>query len=772
MKKLTIVFAFLVIAAGFSLRAQTGNGIGDTLHALHYDIHLTEINTDLQTLTGFTVIDLVPKVDSLTSVPLDFKALTVDSVFVNGSTKSYTHQNGVLRIFTGTTFSSQDTVTVTVYYHGQPFHENWGGYHFSGSYSFNLGVGFQSIPHNLGKAWFPCIDDFTDRATYDVYTTVPDNQKAVSGGILADTIPATDSTVIWHWKMQHAIPTYLISVATGDYVRYSDTYTGIEDTVPIFIYTRPSEQGNVAGSFVHLKDILSFYENRFGAYPFSRVGYVGTAIGAMEHASNIAYPHFAINGNTTYEYLYAHELSHMWFGDEVTCASAEEMWLNEGWASFCEMYYKTDLYGSDVVQSEMRDRNQYVLEKTHFIDNGYWALDSVPQQYTYGSTSYDKGAVTVNTLKNYLGDSLFFAAVTAYLQANAWQSKSSDDLRDFLTAYTGINMTPFFDAWVSTPGTPHFSIDSVQITGNGTPFLTDIYLKQKYRGADFLADDNILEVTFVSDRLETVTDTVHFSGSTGHSVKETPFYPKAVLLDLDEKINDATIDNYRIFSTAEDYKFPDTYFKIYIDSLTDTALVQATHHYVAPDSLKTPVSGLRLSNNRYWSIDGVFEDRIAARGRFYYNHSQYLDADLIRSRNDSVVLLYRASPACDWEPVPQTREGIWSIGYIYTDELKKGEYTLAAWDLQTVGVKNANERDRTITLFPNPAKKYLTVRADKQSDYLVKVFNLRAQLLFSVAFSGKQKKIILPDTMPHNGIIFVNILDKGKPVASKKVVLF
>ncbi len=761
----------LFLCGAYLLSAQNSNGIGDTLHALHYNIHLTEINTGNQTLAGFTNITLVPKVDNINSIPLDFKDLTTDSVFVNDVNTGFVHRDELLRILLSNPVSTSDTLSVTVYYHGHPFHESWGGFHYSGSYAFNLGVGFESIPHNLGKAWFPCIDDFTDRATYDVYATDGSAQKAIGGGLLADTVDNGNGTVTWHWRMQHAIPTYLISIAVGDYVRYSDTLEGLRDTLPIYIYTRPSEQNNVAGSFIHLKDILHFYENRFGAYPFSRVGYVGTAIGAMEHAANIAYPNFAINGNTSDEYLYAHELSHMWFGDEVTCADAEEMWLNEGWASFCEMYYKTDLYGEEVVKTEMRDRNKEVLQKTHFMDNGYWALDSVPQQITYGSTSYDKGAVVVNTLRGYLGDSLFFNGMTAYLQANAWHSRTSADMRDFLTAYTGINMTPFFDAWVSTPGTPHFSIDSTRTTGANGSFQTDIYLKQKYKGYNYLADDNVLEVTFLDAHLNKVTDTVHFSGKTGHSVKTTSFYPKAVLMDLNEKIEDATIDNYRVFTEKENYGFPDTYFKVYIDSLMDTAFIQATHHWVAPDSLKTPVSGLRLSTNRYWSINGVFEQRMQARGRFYYDNSKYLDKELIRSENDSVVLLYRRSPSEEWHAVDQVRYGIWAIGYIYTDELKKGEYTLAAWDLQTVGVQKNREKKEEIKIFPNPTQGILHIKTNKSGRYEIRIYNAQAQLLCSFYFSGKNYRLNLKSFSMDSGFVFVNVYDKNQLVKSGKVIV-
>jgi aminopeptidase N len=768
MKKIFCVFTLLFQLILVSAYAE--NGIGDTIHAVHYDIHLTGINTANNTIAGYTVVTVVSKVDSLRLIPLDFKQLTTDSVFVNGNISTFTHNGDILRILSQNTFDTGDTVHITVYYHGEPFHEGWGGFHYAGDYAFNLGVGFESIPHNLGKSWFPCIDDFTDRATYDVYATVDNGQKAVCGGILVDTLENGNGTKTWHWELPHPIPTYLISVASGNYVLYSDTYYGIEDTIPICIYTRPSEQNNVAGSFVNLKNILNFYETHFGPYPFGRVGYVGTALGAMEHAANIAYPHSVINGNTTYEYLYAHELSHMWFGDEVTCASAEEMWLNEGWASFCEMYYKKELYGDDVVKTEMRQRNNDVLQKTHIIDNGYWALDSVPQQYTYGSTSYDKGAVVVNTLKGYLGDDMFFDAMTAYLQANAWNSKSSADLRDFLTSYTGIDMTPFFDAWVSTPGTPHFSIDSTKVNENNGNYSVDIYLKQKYKGADYLAGNNILEITLIDDSLNCFTDTVHFSGRTGHSTIETAFRPEAVLLDLYEKIDDATVDNFKIFTQKENYKFPDTYFKIYIDSLFVKSLIQVTHHWVAPDSLKTPVYGLRLSTNRYWSVDGVFDDRIVARGRFYYNHSIYFDKELIRSDNDSVVLLYRESSGADWQPVNQSRMGTWSIGYIYTDQLKKGEYTLAAWDLQTVGQKQNNTEKNDVKVFPNPSTGKLNIIVPKEKIYTLKIYTPDAKLIKMLKFAGKNYRFNLMALNVPQGIFIVNVYNEKSLIKSKKIV--
>jgi aminopeptidase N len=587
--------------------------------------------------------------------------------------------------------------------------------------------------------------------------------------MLQDTIDNGDGTKTWHWSLQQAVPTYLASVATGNYVLYSDEYEGMEETIPITIYTRPSESSKVAGSFVNLKTVLAWFENRFGPYPFGRVGYTGTAIGAMEHATNIAYPHSSINGNTASESLYVHELSHMWFGDKVTCSTAEDMWLNEGWATFCAMMYVSDLYSHEQFLDMLRHEQREVLRKTHITDGGYFALNDIPQVVTYGSHAYDKGGQVTNTLRGYLGDSVFYEVMTAYLDNFAFESVASEDMRDFITDYTGIDMNGFFDAWVFTPGTPHFSIDSVGVVENGATFAADIWLKQKYKGADFLADDNILEVTFADDNFNYYTDTVHFSGKYGHSTKAIPFSPSAVFLDFYEKIGDATTDNYEYFTSPQEYKYPEAYFKLTIDQLTDSALVRVGHHWVAADSLKIPVPGLTLSPSRYWKIEGILPSGFQARGRFSYDQGNYLDNELITSQNDSVVILYREHTADEWSDPIQTRLGTWDFGYIDIEDLKLGEYTLAVWDKQIVGEKEI-EFENEIKLFPNPTNGVLNIEFSEKGEYELMLYDSVGMKIEQITVKGKSKKWKFSKPQKPSGVYFVHIMEDNKLLTIKKVV--
>jgi len=214
MKNLTLFFILVLIIISKAAVAE----VGDTIHVAHYSIHLTQINTEEQAIAGWTEASIVSKLDNLNAFSLELKALTVDSVQINHEAGLFTQSDEMVRIMLQQPVNEGESFTVKIWYHGKPFHESWGGFHWNGEYAFNLGVGFVSIPHNLGKTWFPCVDDFTDRATYDFYVTVSNQKKAVCGGVLQQVTPETDSTSTWHWKLDHNIPTYLASVAVGNYV--------------------------------------------------------------------------------------------------------------------------------------------------------------------------------------------------------------------------------------------------------------------------------------------------------------------------------------------------------------------------------------------------------------------------------------------------------------------------------------------------------------------------------------------------------------------------
>lgn len=720
------------------------SAVADTIDAIHYRIHIQDINFETQTISAETQIKLLPKMP-VSHIPLELKALEVSNVTSpDMAVIGFNHTADILRIELSETITENDTINLTITYAGVPFHESWGGFHFSGDYAFNLGVGFESDPHNLGKAWFPCVDDFKDRATYEVLVTLPNDLTAVAGGLLIEVSDAGNGNQTWHWQINQPIPTYLASVAAGDYALNSDLYQALEAEIPITVYTRPADSAKVAASFSNLHAIMDFFENRFGPYPFDRIGYAGTAIGAMEHVTNIAYPHFAINGNLSYEYLLTHELSHMWFGNMVTCADAGDMWLNEGWATFCQYFYKHDIYTPDIYRQEMNENHYDILKNAHISDGGYLSLDEVPTEYTYGTTVYDKGATVVHSLMHYLGQEVFFDAIKAYLQEFAYAPASSENMRDFLTAYTGRDMTDFFDTWVFTPGTPHYSIDSVAVSPAADQFEVNVFLRKKHKGADYVGSGHQFELSFMDENWQVITDTVQFDGTHGHCIKTIPFEPVLVMADYFDHTADATTDEAIILRQSGEFSFPKAGFRLYADAVPDTSFFRLTHHWAAPDSLKNPLSGLRLSPYRHWEVATVLATGTALRGRFFFSDGSSLDGSLLNSPADSIVILYRENTAADWRYIPQQREGLWNIGYLYVDELLAGQYTLAVWDTEIVGLHKQNQETvkPTIKAFPNPAQGQLKLQWDSKMSGSMVFTDQNGKLFKAIRFENTNELII------------------------------
>ena len=469
-RKLSIFILALVLISSLKLKAQE-HGRSDTLDVIHYDINLSIVDFTNKTISGFTTIKTAFKLPNISIINFDLLALDVDSIYLNDvKHTAYLYSDSLISINLTTPANTSDTLVFKIFYHGAPIVDgsNWGGFYFSGNYAFNLGVGFQSIPHCFGRVWFPCIDEFKDRALYDFNITTPDTMMAVCGGTLLGSVTNLNNTKTWHWRLSSPIPTYLASVAVGNYVGVNIPLTHGTDVTQAYIYVPPSDTTKARNSFLHLNDIFNSYINHWGPYQWERVGFTGVPFnsGAMEHATNISYPTFAIDGTLNYESLYAHELSHHWFGDLITCSSAEDMWINEGWARYCEGIIKGDLYPNsnpmlDGYKVFIRDLQYKFFRGTYADDGGYFPLSPMPQNITYGTTTYDKGGLIAHTLRYYLGDTIFFNSVKQVMQEFTYKPINSAQFCDRLSFYSGVDLHDFFNAWVYQPGNLHFSVDSI-----------------------------------------------------------------------------------------------------------------------------------------------------------------------------------------------------------------------------------------------------------------------------------------------------------------------
>lgn len=764
-----ILLSWLQLPAQLSGRAA----LSDTIDVVHYGIHLEVTDFTTRNIKGIATIDFTTPLSSVQPLGLNLRQLTVDSVKTADDLHlNYAHSGDYLQIILPQHITSGDTAQVRVYYHGVPFSESWGGFHFAGNYAFNLGVGFQSVPHNLGKTWFPCVDDFVDRAFYDYYIRVQNGNWAACGGLLQSVSTLCDGTKEFHWKSERTLPTYLASVAVGPYALVEDSYVGLQDTIPMMYFVRPQDTAKVAGSFQHFKQIANIFESSFGPYPFERIGITGTAIGAMEHAENIFYPHGSINGGLSDEWLFAHEFAHMWFGNKVTCASDADMWLNEGWARWCETLMREKLYNPETAKAPLRDMVQEVLRYAHMSEGGYLPLSPMPSNLTYGTHIYDKGAMVVHGLRGYLGDSLFFKGVKAYLNEYSYQPATSYQLRDVMSSSTGTDLTAFFDFHVFGPGYNHVSVDSFNITPAGGQFNVEVFLKQKLRGATIPANDCRTVLTFMNAQRDTLNRLASFSGFNGSVNFTLPFEPVLVMCDVEERFADATTDNYKILTGTGDYPYANTYFKLNVQSESDNSWVRITHHWVAPDSLRASTPGLFLSSNRYWTVEGIFSPTFDANGIFSYNRGNALDTDLITGASDSLVMLYRENAGQEWRGVSFTRTGPWQLGFITVAHLQPGDYTLAVWKKEWVGIDSKTKPGKpTLRISPNPGKGVFKVERSFSGEGLMTLTTSAGSLVKSSAVKAAERMLELDATGVLPGHYYLTVSNPGQKESATLIIL-
>lgn len=753
----------------------------DSLDVIHYNIHIDTLSPVTDTLAAHTEVVLMPRYASTNRFTLDLLELNVDSIKVNGATATWSYDDTLLAVHSPAAYNPTDTVRLEVWYNGVPQMDasGWGGFYLNNSlYAYNLGVGFDANPHVYGRVWFPCKDNFTDKATYEFWVETIPGQMAVCNGTLMGQTTGSDGNHVWHWKLHDVISTYLASVAVSDYVAVKDTLLSIDgDTIPIAIYVRPSDSADAVGSFVNLQAVLAGFESSFGPYPFERVGFVAVPFnsGAMEHATNIAYPAATIDGTLNYQTLWGHELSHMWFGDWVTCEDAPDMWLNEGFASWCEARLTEILGGTAAYKDYVRTNHASVLRKAHIDDGGYLAVSGVGHAVTYGTTVYDKGASVTHALRKYMGDNAFFTGIQYHLNRLAWGNANSDSLRISLETSSGQSLSDFFDGWVFSPGFPHFRVDSFSVTGAG-PFTVQVHVSQRQRGPAPVINSNHLPLTFLAADASMNTQMLNFSGSTGTATFTVPFSPVAVMADIEEHLTDATIDNYKTITSTGIKPYASTYFSADVQSVTDSAFLRVTHHWIAPDSLQTPMPGLNLNTVRYWTVEGNMPAGFATKGIFSYNGSaaQYLDGSWITNSEDSIVLLYRLAPGNDWQVLANVQNNPGGsptdrIGTVTANALVPGDYAFGIYDTPSGMV--AADRGIEFGLFPNPASDSFTIEFPDEEAYQVKILDMNGKVLKTIkAEAGARIREIAIEELSA-GMYLVQIKGKKGRSGSKKLMV-
>ncbi|MBX3102105.1 MAG: hypothetical protein KF690_06335 [Bacteroidetes bacterium] len=750
---------------------------------LWYGIHLKATNPAGGTVEGYTDVLVKSETAGLSSLKLELYQLQVDSVWQGGMLRPHTYVNDTLTI-TLDPLALGEEDTLRIFYQGTPKQDpqGFGGYYKGTDYAFCIGLsgsGQLNGRISFGACWFPCVDNFTEKARFDFYITTNTTYRVFCNGTQQGAPTLNGGEHTYHWKLRDPIPPYLANMAVGIFDGQSTTYSAALGTLPVDLYTIMNAS-RIAGTFVNLPQALSIYENRFGPYEWERLGYVFTHLPgfALENASNILMPLVTLSGNLLFENIVVHELAHSWFGNLITCEQPREMWFNEGFARWAESLYFEDKYGLATATNHLRSAHQKAINISEIEDGGFHALSNVPDEYVYGTATYEKGATVVQTLRHYLGDDVFFPALQAMFQSSRkFGNISSNEFRDFLATYSSRNLDAFFEGWVHQPGWVTFSLDSVPVTDNGDgTWNAQLHLRQTLYYKPGFIDENRLEVAFYDDEFHTHLDTITFSGQTATAVTQIPFVPEMVVLDPGGKCLDGTVGHLLKAKNTGTTMFSVAGASLQITAIQDSALFYIAHKYGQPTGL-LDYDTLVLAGN-YYEFQHILPDNITYRLNLdFYGNSSTDGKDRRWFGNTpeaNIRLVYRPHTGANWEPVANVIRNTGggsdlrgSLGV--ANNPPAGQYAFA---IRTAGVGRQQARlmNDQLHLGPVPASDHLNVQWADLPVTRLHITDLGGRLLRSIPVQGSQVQILL-EGLP-SGVYLVQAHDRrGKALSAKRFVI-
>lgn len=687
---------------------QSGEAQTPDFDVYEYSLELDLCHKMDRQLAGKATLTIATETDSVT---LDLRSATVDSVLINGIPAGYSYNGRYLKLPS----SGMRSIQPVIYYHTGNTVESygWGGLHIDGGMCYNLGVAFEDYPHSYGRAWMPCHDDFQDKATYRISITCKPGWRTLCSGIRESETLNSDSSITSVWVIENPTPTYLIGFASAPLKIIERTYQGIYGEYPAMIGFVNQDSAAVWDAYAILEDAVPMYERCFGPYRWGRIGYVGTPKGSMEHANNISLVNSCMASmEQSCQSVIVHELAHAWFGNLITCAESGDMWINEGGATFCEEIAMEAAFGKSFARNYHQNNLFSVLTTAHLDDGGYIALHGVTPDVTYGTTTYHKGATVWHSLRGYLGEEVFYAAMQRLFTEVAFGNLDADGIRDSLSHYTGVDLTGFFDFHVFNAGFNDYRIDSLKFHEN----IAEITLSQHLLRAPEMMNSNRIPVTFHSGNGETHKHWFTFNGENTTQSVELPLYPAFAILDEDCEISHASIlSQYSITATGTPQEAANAYFSTKAVALYDTAQIYVSHHFTAPGA--SPQEGIIRTANRYWTINAIMDWNNQITGRFRYARGkspQAIDYGFYNQTQtlDSMALVYRPDAGHPWQIVSLRHTSNADGGTFILEFLRSGEYTLAVVDTALLGIAPASHTE-TAFIAPNPSQSCFTAETAK-----------------------------------------------------------
>ncbi|WP_409471226.1 M1 family metallopeptidase [Streptomyces sp. HC307] len=424
---------------------KAGNGGYDVTH---YDLTLAYTPASRH-LTGRTVTTARATQD-LSAFNLDLKGLDVEKVTVDGTTARWNRTGQELTIRPRDDLAEGRTFRVTVRYSGTPVtitdpdgsEEGW----------LPTADGALALGQPTGSmAWFPGNHHPSDKATYDLAVTVPKGLRTVSNGELTSET-TTGGRTTSAWRTTAPMASYLVTLAVG---RYDITRSTTEDGLPVYTAVDPAETPASRAVLARIPDVLAWAEHLFGPYPFSSAGAIVERVGdagyALETQSRPVFP-----GAPDIRLL-VHELAHQWYGDSVSPRTWQDMWLNEGFATYAEWLWQED-HGGETAQQIFDALYTGDHYNNPAENEAIWSFPPAnppDAARISGRPVYDRAAMVLHKIRRTVGDAAFHELIRGWAKAHRHGTADTEDFTAYVEKKApGKDFGRIWDDWLYGEGKP------------------------------------------------------------------------------------------------------------------------------------------------------------------------------------------------------------------------------------------------------------------------------------------------------------------------------
>lgn len=412
--------------------------------------------------------------------------MTVSEVMQRGVSLSFTQNNDDEVVISLPQLQQQGVLdSLSISYSGNPVNSSYDSFEIN---THNGDPILWTLSEPFGaKAWWPCKQDLIDKVdSVDFYITTPrynpSNKEyiAVANGLeVSQTIDGSNKTT--HFHHGYPIPAYLMAIAVTNYTVYAHTVANNGNPFEIVNYIYPEDLSYAQQRTPVTVDIMNLFADRFESYPYADEKYGHAQMGwggGMEHTT-VSFMGSLGRG------LIAHELGHQWFGNKVTCGSWQDVWLNEGFATYMDGMVVENLDGNSSFRNWKQNQ---IYSATSYSGGSVYipAQDTTSVNRIFSSRlSYDKASMVVHMLRKKLGDIDFFQGATNYLNdpALTFGFAKTEDLKRNMEATSGKDLTEFFNDWIYGEGFPRYTIKWNQQNSNN--FNVKISQTQSHSSVSF-----------------------------------------------------------------------------------------------------------------------------------------------------------------------------------------------------------------------------------------------------------------------------------------------